>query len=265
MTTMMAHSMFNNDKTSVTVSKLGLMAMALTGAMLSACSTTPPKTRPVVVKNIPSYYVVQSGDTVGKIASRYGLDYRRIGALNGLDSNYTIYKGQRLRLVANQPTSQPQPTRPVVVTPRPRPTTPTVPTAPNTPIITATPAIPSTTATWLRPVNGNLLRAFNPSAGIMGNWYGASQGTPVVASQAGTVLYVGSDLPEYGKLVMIQHNKDFITAYAHLNNFNVTEKQTVQAGQQIGTVGLLPKVNQPALEFQIRYRGTPINPATYVK
>lgn len=260
MTTITTQPIFNYDKALMNTPKLGLITMALTGAMLSACSTTTPsKTRPVVVKNIPSYYVVQNGDTVGKIASRYGLDYRRIGALNGLDSNYTIYKGQRLRLVASQPTYQPQPTRPVVVAPRPRPT------VPSTPIITTTPAAPTTTATWLRPVNGNLLRAFNPNAGIMGNWYGAPQGAPVVATQSGTVLYVGNDLPEYGKLVMIQHNKDFISAYAHLNSFHVAEKQTVQIGQTIGTVGLLPKVNQPALEFQIRYRGTPINPATYVK
>lgn len=259
MTTITTQPIFNYDKALMNTPKLGLIAVALTGAILSACSTTPSKPRPVVVKNIPSYYVVQNGDTVGKIASRYGLDYRRIGALNGLDSNYTIYKGQRLRLVANQPTYQPQPTRPVVVVPRPRPT------VPSTPIITTPPAVSTTTATWLRPVNGNLLRAFNPSTGIMGNWYGASQGTPVVATQAGTVMYVGSDLPEYGKLVMIQHNKDFISAYAHLDSFNVQEKQTVRAGQQIGTVGFIPALRQSALEFQIRYRGTPVNPALYVK
>ncbi|MBR7512678.1 M23 family metallopeptidase [Mycobacterium tuberculosis] len=56
-----------------------------------------------------------------------------------------------------------------------------------------------------------------------------------------------------------------MSAYAHLGNFAVQERQTVQAGQTIGTVGADDNLSQPAVEFQIRYRGTPVNPASYLK
>ena len=48
-------------------------------------------------------------------------------------------------------------------------------------------------------------------------------------------------------------------------NFAVQERQTVQAGQTIGTVGTDNNLNQPAAEFQIRYRGTPSEPTSYLK
>lgn len=245
--------------------QLGVIGSVVVGANLVACSTTSPQQRPIYVQSgsVPQYYVVQRGESLSRIAMRYGLDYRRIAALNGLDSNYTIYPGQRLRLT-NAPTST---ARPVYV--QPSRTTPPRPvyTQPSTPSrITTQPVIMANNAqNWLRPVNGSLIRLFNSSSNILGNWYTASPNSPVVATQAGTVMYVGNDLPEYGKLVMIQHNKDFISAYAHLGSFNVQEKQNVQAGQQIGTVGYLPGNSQPVVEFQIRYRGTPVNPATYVK
>lgn len=242
----------------------GISLAILAGASLTACSTTTQQ-RPVYVKgtSAPAYHIVKKGESLSRIAIQYGLDYRQIGALNGLDSNYTIYPGQRLRLT----TATSQTTRPVTTRPQPvsRPPvyqpTPVTTTRPNPPLVTANP----TTQAWKRPVNGNLVRVFNPASNINGNWYATNANAPVVATQAGTVMYVGSDLPEYGKLVMIQHNKDFISAYAHLGSFNVQEKQTVQAGQQIGTVGYLPGNNQPVVEFQIRYRGSPVNPATYVK
>lgn len=236
-----------------------LLAVTLIGSVLVGCSSTPPQTRPVVARSIPTYHVVQSGDTLIKIANRYGLDYRRVAALNGLDSNYTIRLGQKLRLTANnQAYIQPVVTRPTVATRPPVYQKPNYTTAPAI-------ATPLPSQRWLSPVRGSLLRPFDTENNIIGNWYAASQGSPVVATQAGTVMYVGSDLPEYGKLVMIQHSKDIISAYAHLDSFNVQEKQTIQAGQQIGTVGFIPALKQPALEFQIRYRGTPINPTTYVK
>ena len=255
----------------------GIGSIALISVILAACSTTPvQEQRPIYVKgaSVPQYYIVREGESLSRIAMRYGLDYRRIAAINGLDSNYTIYPGQRLRLTTTSTSSArtvyvqpayPTPARPIYQ----QPTYPsaTYPQS-NTPSrITTQPMVVANTASqnWLRPVNGSLIRLFNPSSNILGNWYTASSNTPVVATQAGTVIYVGSDLPEYGKLVMIQHNKDFISAYAHLNSFNVQEKQTVQAGQMIGTVGYLPGNNQPVVEFKIRYRGMPVNPATYVK
>ncbi|ELA08634.1 peptidase M23B [Moraxella macacae 0408225] len=208
--------------------------------------------------NTPNYYIVQRGDTLSKIAMRYGLDYRQIGALNRLDSNYTIKVGQRLLLSTpiGAPMNAPKPPKRQIT--YDRPTTHNSPVAPTMP--TYTQPTYATSNKWLMPVNGRLLRGYDKNSGMRGVWYTAKHGTPVVASKEGAVVYVGSGLPEYGNLIMIKHSDDYISAYAHLGNFSVKEKQVVQAGQQIGTVGHMPGINQPAIEFQIRYGGLPINP-----
>lgn len=229
--------------------------------LLVACSSKPTtvKTSSTSYRNIPMYHTVQRGDTVSKIANRYGLNYRQIGMLNRLDSNYTIHPGQRLQLTATQQRQQVQTratSRPVTVA--------TPSTATRTQSFNTVPSYTSSTK-WLPPVNGRLIRGYDETAGTRGVWYAAPRGSAVSASQAGTVIYVGNGLPEYGNLVMIQHNNDYITAYAHLANFAVKEKQIVQAGQTIGTVAHVNEVNQPAVEFQIRYRGSPINPINMLK
>ncbi len=238
--------------------------MAVSALVLTACSTKPDamsRERLVMVNGVPSYYIVQTGDTLSGITSRYGLDYRRVAALNGLDSDYKIYVGQKLRLVNGtvsvaRPVAQPSTyNRPAYNQPNyNRPAYPPAVTVPTTNL---------TQKNWLSPVTGTVTRTFDGTSGIKGQWYSAAAGAPVIASQAGTVLYAGNQLAEYGNLIMIRHNNDFVSAYAHLGQFSVKEGQNVTAGQPIGTVGTVN--GQPALEFQIRYRGTPVNPVAYVR
>lgn len=225
--------------------------------ILSACSSqpTPPatnKTQRIVVKhNSPKYHIVRQGETLSQIANRYGLDYRRIASLNGLSNSDKIYTGQRLLLT----TAPANTTTTTTITTQQRPQT-TI-TQSNFPI--------NQSSSWLRPITGNLIRPFNQASGIMGNWYTANQGTYITATQAGTVIYAGNSLPEYGNLIMLQHPNDYISVYAHLGSFLVKERQIVQAGQKIGTVGFIQRLNQPAFEFQIRYRGSPTNPNQFIK
>ncbi|MFW2178104.1 MULTISPECIES: peptidoglycan DD-metalloendopeptidase family protein [unclassified Moraxella] len=263
LTTLAKRSQYAETRLTNTPTLRLLASMALATVVLTACSTTPSNHRPVVVKGVPSYYVVQNGDTLSKIASRYSLDYRRIGAMNGLDSNYTIYKGQRLVLVsnANRPTQ----------TPTPSPTINTFPinTQPVNHASTVNPSVPNiplpTSQNWRVPVNGSVLSTFNQTTGIVGTWYTAPENSPVMASQAGSVLYAGSDLPEYGKMVMIQHTDGYVSAYTHLGNINVRESQVVQSGQQIGSIGIVPTLKQPAMQLQIRHQGVLVNPNLLIK
>ena len=83
-----------------------LAAVAILAIGAVGCATKPTyqaggSTGPTIVANaqgVPNFYRVQRGDTVSQIAARYGLNYRHIGAINGLDSQYTIYSGQWLKL-----------------------------------------------------------------------------------------------------------------------------------------------------------------------
>ena len=96
----------------------------------------------------------------------------------------------------------------------------------------------------------------------MGMWFAGKLGDPVQASQAGTVLYAGNGLQEYGNLIMIRHSDDYITAYAHNSELLVKEGDPIQRGQRIATMGSSGQTNQVALEFQVRLNGNPVDPRT---
>jgi len=91
-------------------------------------------------------------------------------------------------------------------------------------------------------------------------WFAGKEGDPVIASQAGTVLYSGNGLPEYGNLIMIRHSENYITAYAHNSQLLVKEGDQVQRAQRIASMGSSGQTNQVGLEFQVRLNGNPIDP-----
>lgn len=238
----------------------GLAFAVLGGAlMLSGCATKPTyqPTGPLVkvdARGVPNYYKVQSGDTVSHIAARYGLNYRQIGALNRLDSRYTIYAGQWLKLwegggnvVANNPVNT-------------RPSTPPVQTAPPVSTPSYTPPTATTTKGYAYPTSNPVVKNFNASSGDMGMWFSGRVGDPVLASKAGVVMYAGNGLPEYGNLIMVRHDSRYITVYAHNNQLLVKEGDQVQAGQQIATMGSTGQTTMVGLQFQVRENGTPIDP-----
>jgi murein DD-endopeptidase MepM/ murein hydrolase activator NlpD len=84
--------------------------------------------------------------------------------------------------------------------------------------------------------------------------------TPIRAAAAGTVSYVGSELKNYGNLLLIQHQGNYVTAYAHADRLLVKRGDTVSAGQIIGYSGDTGDVSRPQLHFEIRRGVTPINP-----
>lgn len=92
----------------------------------------------------------------------------------------------------------------------------------------------------------------------------AARGTPVYASGAGKVVYVGNQLRGYGNLIMIKHGEDYITAYAHNDTMLVNNGQNVKAGRQkIATMGSTG-TDSVKLHFQIRYKATAIDPQRYL-
>ena len=234
---------------------------------LAGCATKPTyqtqnmSAGPTIVTNaqgVPNYYQVKRGDTVSQIASRYNLNYRQIGALNNLDSQYTIYSGQMLKLwqgderAVQQTQTQSTPR----YTPRPTQTTPPVT---NTPSIQT----PSNNATgYDYPTRNPVIRNFDAQSNNLGMWFSGQAGDPVYASQSGTVLYAGNGLQEYGNLIMVRHSNDYITAYAHNSELLVKEGDSVQRGQRIANMGNTGQTNQVALEFQVRLGGSPIDPRT---
>ncbi|BDY03928.1 hypothetical protein F0521_09690 [Ferrimonas sp. YFM] len=89
------------------------------------------------------------------------------------------------------------------------------------------------------------------------------EGAPVVASAEGRVVYAGSALRGYGKLIIIKHSDDYLSAYAHNRKILVKEKQAVKAGQQIAEMGSTDS-DRVMLHFEIRYRGKSVDPERYL-
>ena len=86
---------------------------------------------------------------------------------------------------------------------------------------------------------------------------------PIVASAPGKVVYAGSGLRGYGKLVIVKHNKTFLSAYAHLDQITIREGQTVAKGQELGKMGNTD-ADQVKLHFEIRSLGKPVDPLRYL-
>ena len=89
---------------------------------------------------------------------------------------------------------------------------------------------------------------------------GGKAGDPVVAAADGRVVYAGSSLRGYGNLVIIKHNDQYLSAYAHNQVLLVKDDQAVRRGQKIAEMGSTD-AERVQLHFEIRRQGKPIDPA----
>ena len=116
---------------------------------------------------------------------------------------------------------------------------------------------------WEWPAQGKLLYAFGQGANQKGVGIGGARGQPVMAAAPGKVVYSGSGLRGYGKLIIIKHNASFLSVYAHNSQLLVKEGQSVAKGQKIAEIGDTDS-DLTALHFEIRLLGKPINPLQYL-
>jgi murein DD-endopeptidase MepM/ murein hydrolase activator NlpD len=92
---------------------------------------------------------------------------------------------------------------------------------------------------------------------------GASTGTAIGASKAGTVIFAGWQ-GGYGNLTLIDHHDGVVTAYAHQSSFAVRSGASVSQGQTIGYVGSTGNSTGPHLHFETRVNGSAVNPRQYL-
>ena len=115
---------------------------------------------------------------------------------------------------------------------------------------------------WGWPARGKITAAFSEATN-KGMDIAGKLGDPVIASGPGRVVYSGSGLRGYGKLVIIKHNKTYLSAYAHNRDILVKEGQNVVKGQKIAEIGSTD-TDAPKLHFEIRKFGKPIDPAKFL-
>ena len=95
----------------------------------------------------------------------------------------------------------------------------------------------------------------------MGVDYAAPIGTPVISVADGVVVE-SSFHGAYGNMVVIQHNANQSTAYAHLSRMNVRKGQAIKQGEVVGAVGSTGLSTGPHLHFEFRINGRHVDPLT---
>ena len=116
---------------------------------------------------------------------------------------------------------------------------------------------------WVWPAQGKIIAMFSETANLKGIDIAGKSGQPVVASASGKVVYAGSGLRGYGKLIIVKHNSTFLSAYAHNKEISVKEGQQVAKGQKIAEMGDTDS-DQVKLHFEIRRLGKPVDPTKFL-
>ncbi len=248
-----------------------------------------------------STYQVKRGDTLFYIAWITGNDFRDLAARNNIPAPYGLEVGQTIQVnnvssaastggmvastggaskpvstgmlagtvVASQPTSTYSEDSGKKSADKMLPSTGVVASTPA-PVMTPSAPVASTVSnggpvsSWKWPTDGKIIDNFSASeGGNKGIDIAGSRGQSVVATASGRVVYAGNALRGYGNLIIIKHNDDYLSAYAHNDTMLVREQQEVQAGQKIATMGSTG-TSSVRLHFEIRYKGKSVNPLRYL-
>ena len=199
------------------------------------------------------YYIVKKGDTLIKISFSRHLDYRRLAAWNNIDNPDLIYPGQRLRLTP--PPASAKKSKPKKVNAKNK--TPRVP-------VPKKPVGKLDKYKWSWPTEGPITRTYSiKSGGHKGIDIAGREGQAVLAVSSGKVVYSGDGLSGYGNLIIVEHDSQFLSAYAHNRKLRVAEGGKVVRGQKIAELGKSDTRN-PKLYFEIRRNGKPVDPLKYL-
>ena len=233
-------------------------------------ATLTPGQLPSGVENAgkPGYYTVKPGDTVYHIATENKQTWQDIVAWNKLDNPNVIEVGQVLRVVPPNATientggavaSTRAVTAPAKVESRPLDKTDATKGAAAAAAASGSSSAEAGAIDWMWPTSGAVISSFDNNAQQKGIDLAGKLHDPVFAAAAGRVVYAGSGLKGYGNVIVIKHNADYITAYAHNDVLLVKEGDAVQRGQKIAEMGS-SEANRVELHFELRKQGTPIDP-----
>ena len=258
--------------------------------LLSACGSAPVG---------PGYYRVERGDTLSRIAARNHTSVSALVRWNNLSNADNIDVGQVLRVAPSGGTASATRTtgggygasssgstayggsgtsgddnganapggasgNAGSNAARAGSSRPNSSTASNGASATYAPKAPPSSAriSLIWPASGPIVGNFGTS-GNKGIDIAGSDGAPVVAAANGTVVYAGDRLRGYGMLLIVKHNADFLTAYAHNRALLVREGDVVKQGQKIAEMGNTD-ADRMEVHFELRYQGTSIDPTRYL-
>ncbi|WP_106854689.1 peptidoglycan DD-metalloendopeptidase family protein [Caballeronia novacaledonica] len=272
----------------------GMALVAAMAAALAGCTSTPRTPAPIVENSAlnappvvqgaspgvtpapvvplgpttaapvePGFYRVKPGDTLFAISRTFRQKPADLARWNTLPENNQVNVGQVLRVVppgasvtasgasVTSKTAQPP------LLPTPDKSTAQKPAAANEeppPAVAAS----ASKGTFVWPVRGEVVRKFGAS-GNKGIDIEGKVGQPVKAAAPGKVVYAGNGLRSYGRMIIVKHGNDYLTAYAYNDKLLVKEGDTVKQGATIADMGTGP-TGTPVLHFEVRKSGAAVDP-----
>lgn len=245
----------------------------------------------------PQEYRAREGDSIYTVSRMFGVNSSEIAKLNRMKAPYMVRPGQVLRLpslsrkpppsvrmaegfrsVPSAPLASVQ--RETLAPPVQRNVEPAVMSASPEIVVPAskpkisggsvkTAGVPKRGAEkFLWPYKGKVVSAFGPKKNGLHNDginIKAPKGSPVRAAENGVVVYAGNELKGSGNLVLLRHDGQWVTAYAHMDKIMIRKGQTVKRGETVGTVGSTGSVSTPQLHFEVRRGTEALNPVKYLE
>jgi len=227
-------------------------------------------------------YIVKKGETLYSIAWRADVDVRSLAKTNNISSPYKIFPGQKITIASTsvEPrTNQRYKKKSTKNSSKKRADHGKKPvastkkqeygesatgknTSKNT--VQSAPPFSQKIRKWQWPVKGKVIAKFSTAEqGNKGIDIAGRRGEKVRSSADGKVVYAGNALRGYGKLVIIKHNEDYLSAYAHNDSIMVKEQQVVKRGDVIAKMGDTD-AQRVMLHFEVRFRGKSVNPLKYL-
>ena len=211
-------------------------------------------------------YVVAKGDTLYSIAWRYNYDYKKLANWNNITPPYIIHLGKNIcfkptqkkkiaRLKSKSDNSR-------SLARKKKDTNRNIKNDASVKNDKSSKNISQGKIKWFWPTQGRVVKSNSPTS-KKGMDISGSLGQTIKAAASGEIVYSGSGLVGYGKLIIIKHNDKFLSAYAYNSELLVKEGDEVKAGQKISKMGQ-DHTGRNMLHFEIRLNGQPVNPLRHL-
>jgi lipoprotein NlpD len=276
-----------------------LLITGLTAATLAACALNSPMPRAPVsstsktpdnkpaapVSVGPNQYMVQKGDNLYNIGRKFGIPHLKLAEINQLQTPYEIHVGQVLNIKAatgatnnkandTASTDDAEVVTSAITRPELAPAGDAASGGAANPAAAADgakapadgqdiDAVADNDIQWQWPLAGKVSAGFDPQLNKGLNITG-NAGQTVNAAGAGKVIYSGMDVRGYGKLIIIKHNSNLLSVYAHQGNSLVKEGSFVSQGEKLAILPAAANSKPPMLHFEIRQKGKPVDPVSYL-
>ncbi len=206
---------------------------------------------------------VETGETIYSIARLYNVSVTSLAKLNKLDAEFTIYLGQNIIVP--------------IVQPKINPLREEIKSADNKLVENKKnnsenslkkKNTSSTKNTFVIPIRGKIISKYNPNSEKGKNQgidFKVMPGSSVFAAATGSVALITDNTENFGKIVLIRHDNNFISIYGRVANVIVKKNERVKKGQKIGSMSEKVKDDndQIILHFELRQGTKSVNPENY--